>query len=293
MEIGIDLGGTKTEGVLLDATGAETARQRRPTPQQQGYQAILENIASLVTDLEARSKTRCSIGVAAPGALDNTGRVKNSNTQCLIGQPLLQDLETLLSRPVRLENDANCFTLAEAVDGAGQNAASVFGVIMGTGVGGGIVVNGELLPGLQHIAGEWGHNCLEQNGPLCYCGQHGCIETFLSGSGFSADYQRLGGDPALSPQEIVADAGRQNAIAQLALENLLERFGKALASVINILDPHVVVLGGGLSNIDCLYTEGAQRVAAHVFNASLDTPIRRNQHGDSAGVRGAAHLWHR
>ena len=293
MEIGIDLGGTKTEGILLDATGAEIARQRRPTPQQQGYQAILENIASLVTDLEAHSKTRCSVGVAAPGALDTTGRVKNSNTQCLIGRPLLQDLETLLSRPVRLENDANCFTLAEAVDGAGQNAASVFGVIMGTGVGGGIVVNGELLPGLQHIAGEWGHNCLEPNGPLCYCGQHGCIETFLSGPGFSADYQRLGGDPTLSPQEIVADAKRQNSIAQLALENLLERFGKALASVINILDPHVVVLGGGLSNIDCLYTEGAQRVAAHVFNASLDTPIRRNQHGDSAGVRGAARLWHR
>ncbi len=293
MEIGIDLGGTKTEGVLLDATGADIARQRRPTPQQQGYQAILETIASLVTDLEAHSETRCSVGIAAPGALDTTGRVKNSNTQCLIGQPLLQDLETLLSRPVRLENDANCFTLAEALDGAGKNAVSVFGVIMGTGVGGGIVVNGALLPGLQHIAGEWGHNCLEKNGPLCYCGQRGCIETFLSGPGFSADYQRLGGDPTLSPQEIVADAERQNATAQLAVENLLERFGKALASVINILDPHVVILGGGLSNIDCLYTEGAQRVAAHVFNASLDTPIRRNQHGDSAGVRGAAHLWHR
>jgi fructokinase len=293
MEIGIDLGGTKTEGVLLDATGAEIARQRRPTPQQQGYQAILETIASLVTDLEAHSETRCSVGIAAPGALDTTGRVKNSNTQCLIGQPLLQDLETLLSRPVRLENDANCFTLAEALDGAGKNAVSVFGVIMGTGVGGGIVVNGELLPGLQHIAGEWGHNCLEKNGPLCYCGQHGCIETFLSGPGFSADYQRLGGDPTLSPQQIVADAEHQNATAQLALENLLERFGKALASVINILDPHVVVLGGGLSNIDCLYTEGVQRVATHVFNTSLDTPIRRNQHGDSAGVRGAARLWHR
>ncbi len=293
MEIGIDLGGTKTEGVLLDATGADIARQRRPTPQQQGYQAILETIASLVTDLEAHSETRCSVGIAAPGALDTTGRVKNSNTQCLIGQPLLQDLETLLSRPVRLENDANCFTLAEALDGAGKNAVSVFGVIMGTGVGGGIVVNGALLPGLQHIAGEWGHNCLEKNGPLCYCGQRGCIETFLSGPGFSADYQRLGGDPTLSPQEIVADAERQNATAQLAVENLLERFGKALASVINILDPHVVVLGGGLSNIDCLYTEGAQRVATHVFNDSLDTPIRRNQHGDSAGVRGAAHLWHR
>ena len=293
MEIGIDLGGTKTEGILLDATGTETARQRRPTPQQQGYQAILENIASLVTDLEAHSETRCSVGVAAPGALDKTGRVKNSNTQCLIGRPLLQDLETLLSRPVRLENDANCFTLAEAVDGAGQNAASVFGVILGTGVGGGIVVNGELLPGLQHIAGEWGHNCLEPNGPLCYCGRLGCIETFLSGPGFSADYQRLGGDSTLSPQEIVATADRQNTIAQLALENLLERFGKALASVINILDPHVVVLGGGLSNIDCLYSKGAQRVAAHVFNTRLDTPIRRNQHGDSAGVRGAARLWHR
>ena len=293
MEIGIDLGGSKTEGILLDATGTETARQRRPTPQQQGYQAILENIASLVTDLEAHSETRCSVGVAAPGALDKTGRVKNSNTQCLIGRPLLQDLETLLSRPVRLENDANCFTLAEAVDGAGQNAASVFGVILGTGVGGGIVVNGELLPGLQHIAGEWGHNCLEPNGPLCYCGRLGCIETFLSGPGFSADYQRLGGDSTLSPQEIVATADRQNTIAQLALENLLERFGKALASVINILDPHVVVLGGGLSNIDCLYSKGAQRVAAHVFNTRLDTPIRRNQHGDSAGVRGAARLWHR
>ncbi len=291
MEIGIDLGGTKTEGVLLDRAGEVVARDRHPTPAQQGYDAILNTIATLVGSLERQSAERCSIGVATPGAVDTTGRIKNSNTRCLIGKPLLKDLENCLSRPVRLENDANCFALAEALDGAGQGARNVFGVIMGTGVGGGIVINGKLLSGLQHIAGEWGHNCLEEDGPPCYCGKRGCIETFLSGPGFMSDYQRLGGDAALRPPQIVEQADQEDAIAVQAVDNLLERFGKALASVINILDPHVVILGGGLSNIDKLYTEGRERIAAYVFNSSLQTPLLRNQNGDSAGVLGAARLW--
>ena len=241
MEIGIDLGGTKTEGVLLDAAGTETARQRRPTPQQQGYQAILENIASLVTDLEAHSEARCSVGVAAPGALDTTGRVKNSNTQCLIGRPLLQDLETLLSRPVRLENDANCFTLAEAVDGAGQNAASVFGVILGTGVGGGGVIDGRALPRGQGIGGEWDHIVLDPDGSECYCGQHGFVKTFLSGPFLETFYARRSGTSLplgdISKRAIVG----QDVAAVKTINRLVTWFGRGVATVINIFGAAMLV----------------------------------------------------
>ncbi|MEE1568273.1 MAG: ROK family protein, partial [Arenicellales bacterium] len=241
--------------------------------------------------LEQDIDSRCTIGIATPGTLNPDGSVKNSNTICLNGQPLQRDLETLLMRPVRLENDANCFALAEAIGGAGRGAHTVFGVIMGTGVGGGIVVGGQLLPGLAHIAGEWGHNCLEPDGPRCYCGRNGCVETFLSGPGFAADYQRLGGSTGLTPPAIVQRAQQGDGIARAALERLLERFGRALASVINILDPHAVVLGGGLSNLEALYSEGPEHIAQHVFDTNLKTPILRNLNGDSAGVHGAAQLW--
>ena len=291
MRIGIDLGGTKTEGALVDSGGSVVVRERRATPRDRGYFAILELIVSLIYDLERQAGDHCSVGVAAPGAVDPEGRIKNSNTQCLIGQPFQRDLETRLSRSIRIENDANCFALAEALFGAGQDMHSVFGVIMGTGVGGGMVIGKTLHTGLQHIAGEWGHNSLNPDGPPCYCGQRGCIETYLSGPGFLADYQRLGGVSAKTPEAVVSQAGAQDPAAEQALENLLEHFGRALAGVINILDPHVIVLGGGLSNIGQLYENGPGHIEKYVFNPVLQTPLRRNVNGDSAGVLGAARLW--
>ena len=291
MHIGIDLGGTKTEGALVDKSGRVISRHRLSTPRAKGYRAIVDQIASLVAQLESESGETCSVGIAAPGAIDAHGRVKNSNTQCLIGTTFQSDLEACLDRLIRVENDANCFALAEALFGAGRDMPSVFGVIMGTGVGGGIVIRQRLHTGPQHIAGEWGHNTLDPDGPPCYCGQQGCIETYLSGPGFFADYQRLGGVNAASAEEVISKARANDPIAKEALDNLLERFGKAVAGVINILDPHVVVLGGGLSNIQELYEEGPRRIAKYVFSPALETPIRRNLHGDSAGVLGAAGLW--
>jgi fructokinase len=291
MRIGIDLGGTKTEGALVDSGGSVVARERRATPRDAGYLAILERTVSLIYDLEWRAGSHCSVGVAAPGAVDPEGRIKNSNTQCLIGEPFQHDLETRLSRPIRIENDANCFALAEALFGAGQDMPSVFGVIMGTGVGGGMVIQKTLHTGLQHIAGEWGHNSLNPDGSPCYCGQRGCIETYLSGPGFLADYQRLGGVSAKTPEAVVSQADAGDPTAEQALDNLLDHFGRALAGVINILDPHVIVLGGGLSNIGQLYEYGPRHIEKYVFNPVLQTPLRRNINGDSAGVLGAARLW--
>lgn len=306
--IGIDLGGTKTEGIVLDDAGAELARERRPTPVAEGYAAILGHIAALVHDLEA-THGRCSLGIGTPGAISTrTGCLKNSNTTCLNGKPIRADLERLLDRPVRIANDANCFALSEALDGAARGARVVFGVILGTGVGGGIVVDGRILEGLQHIAGEWGHNVLEPDGPPCYCGKRGCVETFLSGPGLARDYANHGGIAGASPAAIVARAKDGETPAQAALARYHERFGRALSVVVNILDPDALVLGGGMSNIESLYTVGRDRLAAHVFAAhgatdggrnrtaqandeALRTPVLRNMHGDSSGVRGAAQLW--
>lgn len=292
LRIGIDLGGTKTEGVAMDADGNILFRERRPTPAAQGYEAILNNIHDIVRHLEAQAGARCTVGVGTPGAISTrTGALKNSNTTCLIGQPIRDDLEKLLDRPVRIANDANCFALSEALDGAGKGEPVVFGVIMGTGVGGGIVVNGQLIEGLQHIAGEWGHNCLEPDGPRCYCGKLGCVETFLSGPGLARDYAAHSGKPGIDAEAIVAAASQGEAMAEAAIQRYLDRFGRALATVINILDPHAIVLGGGMSNIARLYTEGRERVAKYVFNDELRTKILPNVHGDSSGVRGAAQLW--
>ncbi|QOJ22585.1 MAG: ROK family protein [Gammaproteobacteria bacterium] len=292
MRIGIDLGGTKIEGVVLDTGGRELVRKRVDTQQAAGYWAILHTIAQLVRQLEAEIDQQCPVGIGTPGAISAvSGTMKNSNTVCLNGQPLLEDLQGLLNRPLRIANDANCFALSEALDGAGKGYGMVFGVIMGTGVGGGIVFNGQLHPGRQHIGGEWGHNILELGGPDCYCGQKGCVETFISGPGLAADYHRHGGNRALTAYDIVTLAAQGDALAEAAMQCFFDRFGRALAMVINILDPDAIVLGGGLSNIDRLYSEGRNRVAHYVFNDQLITPILKNVHGDSSGVRGAAQLW--
>jgi fructokinase len=292
LRIGIDLGGTKTEGVVMDRDGKILFRERRPTPQERGYDAILTNLRDLVFDLEQRAAVRCTVGVGTPGAISaKTGSLKNSNTVCLNGKPVKQDLENLLARNVRLANDANCFALSEATDGAGAGHGLVFGVILGTGVGGGIVFNGKLHEGTQHIAGEWGHNVLEAGGPPCYCGKQGCVETFLSGPGLVRDYQTHGGNANDRTHDIASKAAAGEPLAREALNRYLDRFGRALSVVINILDPEVVVLGGGLSNLSVLYTEGPKRVAEQVFNDELRTRILPNVHGDSSGVRGAAQLW--
>ena len=315
VRIGVDLGGTKTEGIVMDGDGTILARERRATPQHLGYRAILENIRDLVHNLDRHAGTRCPVGIGTPGSLSaRSGLLKNSNTVCLNGKPLARDLGSILERPVRIANDANCFALSEAIDGAGHGQPVVFGVILGTGVGGGIVVRGQLLEGLQHIAGEWGHNPLDPDGPACYCGRRGCVETLLSGPGLERDYAALldacrtntlaGGGPEGSPdgshraaqplpdaRAIAALAGTGNMLAEAAMKRYLERFGRALAAVINILDPDVIVLGGGLSNIARLYDDGRTQVARHVFNDELRTQIVPNVHGDSSGVRGAACLW--
>jgi len=292
LRIGLDLGGTKTEGIVMNEAGKMLYRERRPTPQDQGYRAILKTIHALVLDLEKKAGQSCRVGIGTPGAISTrTGCLKNSNTVCLNGKPVKDDLEKILSRPIRFANDANCFALSEALDGAEQGAGVVFGVIMGTGVGGGIVINGRLIEGLQHIAGEWGHNVLETDGPPCYCGKHGCVETLLSGPGLAHDFALHGGDPALDAKNIVARAAEGDTRAEAAMQRYLDRFGRALSTVINILDPDVVVLGGGMSNIARLYTEGRERVARYVFNDELRTRILPHVHGDSSGVRGAAQLW--
>lgn len=309
LRIGIDLGGTKTEGIVMNEAGEIILRQRQPTPQTDGYDAILQNIYTIVRDLEKKTGQTCLVGVGTPGAISaRTGCLKNSNTVCLNGKPVKNDLERILRRPIRIANDANCFALSEAIDGAGRGHDTVFGVILGTGVGGGIVFHGKLHEGPQHIAGEWGHNVLEADGPPCYCGKRGCVETLLSGPGLIADWRRHGGDPSCETKTIVMLAEQGDVHAEAALQRYLDRFGRALSVVINILDPDAIVLGGGMSNVPRLYTEGRDRVARHVFNAQgsvnvagdrmsrathdeLRTQILPHVHGDSSGVRGAAQLW--
>lgn len=289
--IGIDLGGTKTEGIVLDPDGNQLFRERRPTPQTEGYDAVINNIVQLVLDLEQKTGQSCSVGIGTPGALSSVNNnLKNSNTVCLNGQPVKQDIEKKLQRTIKLQNDANCFALSEAIDGAGKDYNVVFGVIMGTGVGGGIIFNKQVHEGIQHIAGEWGHNILEANGPECYCGRNGCVETLISGPGLERDYLNHGGQKNKSVQAITDLAEQGDEIAQQAMTRFYDRFGRAMATVINILDPDVIILGGGLSNIDQLYIEGRERIATHVFNDELKTKLLPNAHGDSSGVRGAAWL---
>jgi fructokinase len=296
LRIGIDLGGTKIEAIALGESGAELFRSRVPTPRED-YAATLHAIAALVREAEAVLGARATVGIGIPGALSRvTGLVKNANSTWLIGRPLKQDLEAALGRELRLANDANCFALSEAVDGAGRGAEVVFGVILGTGVGGGIAVNGRVLTGPNAIAGEWGHNPLplprESDLPLpaCYCGRLGCIETYLSGPGMARDHW---GATRLdrSSHEIVTEARDGDLQCQATLRRYEERLARALAGVVNILDPDVVVLGGGLSNIDALYENVPRLWEKHVFSDRVATRLVRNAHGDSSGVRGAAWLW--
>ncbi len=298
MRIGVDLGGTKIEAVALDDTGQVVARRRRPTPRQ-SYAETLRAIVALVNDLELEIGTRASLGIATPGALSpHTGLIKNANSTHLIGERLDEALSEALNRRVRVANDANCFALSEAVDGAARGARVVFGVILGTGVGAGIVVEGRVLTGRNAIAGEWGHNPLpwprasELPGPRCYCGRYGCIETFVSGPGLARDY-REGSEEALSAEAIarLAQAGEQRAEASMA--RFEHRLARGLAHVINILDPDVIVLGGGLSKIARLYESVPGLWGEYVFSDRVDTPLRPPVHGDASGVRGAAWLWPR
>ncbi len=300
MKLGVDLGGTKIEIIALADDGTELLRRRVATPQND-YHETLRAIAGLVRYAEAELGQRgppdaCTLGVGTPGALSRaTGRLKNSNSVSLNGQTILQDLEALLQREVRVGNDANCFALSEATDGAAAGAAVVFGVILGTGVGGGIVVNGHILTGPNAIAGEWGHNPLpwpearELPGPACYCGKHGCIETFLSGPGMMRQYQLETG-ATLGSAEIVQRAAQGDADCERTLQQYENRLARSLAHVINILDPDVIVLGGGMSNIDRLYASVPALWGNWVFSDRVDTRLVKNRHGDSSGVRGAAWL---
>lgn len=295
MRIGIDLGGTKIEAILMDGRGEIRRRERLATPAHD-YPATLERIRELVRGIEAGQDGPLPVGIGMPGAISRaSGRVKNANSICLNGQPFREDVERLLARPVQLANDADCFTLSEARDGSAAGAGSVFGVIIGTGTGAGIVIDGKLLQGPNAIAGEWGHNPLPWPGPVdapappCYCGLSGCIETYLSGPGFSRDYRQASGE-SLSAEGIVALARAGEGVAGEALERYLQRLSRALASVINILDPEVIVIGGGMANIDAIYTRVPRLWGAYVFSDRVDTRLCRPCFGDSSGVRGAAWL---
>ncbi len=307
VRIGIDLGGTKIEGLALDESGGELARLRIPTPQQD-YAATVQAIIDVVRDLERRigglrsDREMPSVGVGIPGTIVRaTGLVKNANSTWLNGQPLERDLTTALGRPVRCANDANCLAVSEATDGAAAGGGVVFAVILGTGCGGGIAVNGHVHVGPNGVGGEWGHNPLpwaaehELPGPRCYCGQHGCIETWISGTGLARDHATLyppdDGRPLTGP-EIVAAAEAGDAAAEASMKRLEDRIGRALASVVNLLDPDVIVIGGGLSKLDRLYANVPPLVARHLFGGgALATPVLKAKHGDASGVRGAAWLW--
>ena len=294
IRLGIDLGGTKTEIIALDERRNELLRRREPTPAGD-YDATLALVARLVRETEIEVGKRGSVGIGTPGALSPaTGLLRNSNSTCLNGRPVKEDLERRIGREVRIANDANCFVLSEAIDGAARGANVVFGVILGTGVGGGIYVNGAVLAGANAIAGEWGHNALpwpsaaEIAGPECYCGKHGCIETFLSGAALAASY--AGTIPA---EDIVARASAGDERALTALSLYEHRLARALASVINMLDPDVIALGGGLSNVERLYANVPALWGEWIFSDVVRTRLVRNFHGDSSGSRGAALLWER
>lgn len=298
LHIGIDLGGTKIELAAFTAEGRECSRKRIPTPVGD-YQGTCAAISDLILSTEQHLGRRGTVGLGIPGAwTDPPGLVKNANSTCLIGRPLKRDLESLLHREIRIANDANCFALSEAVDGAGQGAEVVFGVILGTGVGGGIVVRGEALVGANAIAGEWGHNPLPFPSPsdlplpACYCGRLGCIETYLSGPGLSRDHRQATGQ-ALDPREIVLQAEGGDSACLATLERYEERLARGLAHVINILDPQVIVLGGGLSHLKRLYENVPRLWGPNIFSDRVATRLLPNQHGDAGGVRGAAWLWTR
>ena len=296
IRLGVDLGGTKIEIVALDAGGVELVRRRIATPRD-NYRATLDALTRLVRDVERELGDVASVGVGTPGSISRaTGRLRGSNSVCLNGKPIIRDLELALGREVRIANDANCFALSEAVDGAGAGAEVVFGAILGTGVGAGVVVHGRVLEGRNSIAGEWGHNPLpwprddERPGPPCYCGRAGCIETFVSGVGLERDHFKATGEQVDAP-EIEARAATGDARCEATFARYEHRLARALAHVINILDPDVIVLGGGMSNAARLYEHVPALWGDWVFCDRVDTRLAANRHGDSSGVRGAARLW--
>ena len=296
IKIGIDLGGTKIEGIALSEDGDELFRERVPTPADD-YRAILQSICGLVNDIETILHQQGTVGIGTPGAISPaSGLLKNSNTVCLNGMPVHEDLQHMLDRNIRIANDANCFALSESIDGAAAGSDVVFGVIVGTGTGAGVVVKTHVLYGPNAIAGEWGHNPLpwpqddERPGPLCYCGRQGCIETWLSGPGLSRDYLAASGS-VLDAKPIVELAASGAEAAELCLQRYEDRMARGLAHVINILDPDVIVLGGGMGNIERLYSNVPERWGAYVFSERVDTKLVPPKFGDSSGVRGAAWLW--
>jgi fructokinase len=301
VSIGVDLGGTKIEAVVFERSASEVVRRERvETHRERGYDAIVERTAGLITDIakdEGIDVAKVPIGVGMPGSVSRrTGLVKNSNTVCLNGRPFRDDLARRVGRPIAFANDANCFALAEARLGAAKPHMDgvIFGVIMGSGVGGGIVVGGKIWPGLQNIAGEWGHHAVGSRGselgsrPVCYCGQTGCLELYLGGPFVEAEYKLR--SSFRRDLAVIAERRDHDAHAAAVIDEALDAFGRGLANVIDILDPTAIVLGGGVSNLDLFYTEGVARVKNYVFNDELETPILRNQMGDSAGVLGAALL---
>jgi fructokinase len=296
MRIGIDLGGTKIEALALGADGRELSRHRVPTPRGD-YRACLDAVRDLVRHADELAGETGSVGIGIPGAISPaTGLVKNGNSTWLNGEPLDKDLASLLGRPVKVENDANCFAVSEAVDGAGAGAGVVFGAILGTGVGSGIAIDRKPLTGRHSIGGEWGHNPLpwpqpeEMPGPACFCGRHGCIEQWVAGPAMSADHKRITGETKGS-SEIMAAADRGDHHAEATYQRYVERLARALAHVVNILDPDVIVLGGGMGNVARLYQDLPRLMPPFVFSDVFTTPIRPPVHGDSSGVRGAAWLW--
>jgi fructokinase len=296
IRIGVDIGGTKMEIAAIDESGAELLRRRVPAPGE-SYDKAIVAIVEFILEAERTLASRCSVGICTPGAVSSgSGTLKNAYASALNGMPVKPDLERLLGREVRFANDANCFALSEALDGAAKGARVVFGVILGTGVGGGIVVDGSALSGANAICGEWGHNSLpwpapeEMPGPRCACGRDGCIEAFLSGAGLTRDHLLATGE-AREPADIAARAESGDRGCALTLERYQERLARALASVINLLDPEVIVLGGGLSNTDRLYRDVPARWGRHVYSDTVATRLAKAAHGDASGVRGAARLW--
>lgn len=296
VRIGIDLGGTKIEIVAIDNDKRELLRKRVATPQDD-YWAIISTISELVKTTERKIGKQCTIGIGTPGAISlPSGILKNSNSTCLNGQPLFDDLQRFLARTIRMENDANCFTLSEAIDGAAAGKDVVFGVILGTGVGGGIIIHGKMLKGINAIAGEWGHNPLpwprqdETNGPDCYCGKSGCIETYVSGPGMSIDHQRVT-RTRLTAEAIQIGAARGDKACIETIHRYEDRLARSLAHVINILDPDIIVLGGGMSKMKRLYEDIPRLWKDYVFSDRVDTLLSPPKHGDASGVRGAAFLW--
>ena len=290
-KLGIDLGGTKIEGVVLDTNSDVLFRERIPTEQEKGYDQIIRNIHRLyqlmVKDIKGAEHT---LGIGTPGAISpRSGLLKNSNAVIMNGKPLQQDLEKTLGRPIGIQNDANCFAMAEAMLGPGKGKHMVFGVIMGTGCGGGLVIDGKVHTGLQAIGGEWGHMSIDPNGPECYCGARGCVETFISGGGLTRMYAKMYDEPKPMP-EVQKDyhAGEPRAVE--FFNHFFVRFGTAMANLIAVIDPDIIILGGGFSNFEAIYTEGIKEVERQVFSDSLETPIVKHTQGDSAGVFGAAFI---